>query len=47
MGYLLGGDEWYVGTDGLGMMGASLGKGMQGAKAGIEAVLWCVNGISG
>jgi hypothetical protein len=47
MGYLLGGDEWYVGTDGLGMMGASLGKGMRGAKAGIEAVLWCVNGISG
>ncbi len=46
-----GGEEGYVLIVGLGIIGASLGKGTQEAKAGIEeplelilAVLWWANG---
>ncbi len=48
-----GGEEGYVLIVGLGIIGASLGKGMQEAKAGIEeplelilAVLWWANGAA-
>ena len=48
---VLGGEEGYVLIVGLGIIGASLGKGMQEAKADIEeplelilAVLWWANG---
>lgn len=46
-----GGEEGYVGMDGLGTTGASLGIGLRGARRGIEPELefallelWCVNG---
>jgi len=47
-----GGEEGYVGIDGLGMTGASLGIGTRGASKGIAEPelefalleLWCVNG---